>query len=301
MSLFYWSQLATVAAINAIAALGLYVTIVSGQLSSAHAALAGLAGYTTGVLALQLHWPLPLTLLAAAVASAVVGAGLSRLVANLQGFYLAIATLAFAETLVVVVTNVKPLGGADGLSNIPIQTTLPLALASALVITLGVRLWEGSRPGLAARAVGEDPVAAACAGIAVPSVKIRAFALGGLLAGYSGALHAHYIGLVAPSDMSFQALVTLFFYVGIGGMGTYAGAVVGAVVVTIIPELLRFSTYDRYLVFGLVLAGMMLVRPFGLIVRRPLGSRSTGASNPLSLLPFIRRVKPAGNPREVLE
>lgn len=269
----YLSQLVAVSSIDVIIAVALYVTVLSGQLSVAHAALMGMGGYASGLLAMDLGWPLILTLIVPALVAAIVGALLSGLLARLRGFYLSIATLAFGETMVVLATNVPQLGGADGLSGIPLDVTMPLAVLSAALVILIVIRWESSQIGIATRAIGEDEIAAAAVGINVPRVKVASFFLGGLLAGYAGALNAHYIGLVAPTDMNFQKEVTLFFYIGIGGMSTYLGALVGAIVITVLPELLRFSVYDRYLVFGLLLAGMMIVRPYGLIVRAVKGAR----------------------------
>jgi branched-chain amino acid transport system permease protein len=227
-----------------------------------------------------LRWPLWLTLIVPALGTAVVGGLLSALLARLRGFYLSIATLAFGETMVVVATNIPQLGGADGLSGIPLDVTMRMIVIGAIVVTLVVIWWEHSQIGIITRAIGEDDVAAAAIGIDVRKIKIASFFFGGLLAGFAGALNAHYIGLVAPTDMNFQAEVSLFFYVGIGGMSTYLGALVGAIVVSVLPELLRFSIYDRYLVFGLLLAGMMIVRPYGLVVRRVRGAASLNVSSP---------------------
>lgn len=267
----YWANVSILACINVIAALGLYVTLVSGQFSSAHAAFLGLAGYTSGILAVEMHLPLPLTAVVGVMVPALLGALLSILVAQHRGFYVAIVTLAFAQALVVIFENARDIGGADGLSGIPVYTSLPLAVVSAVLIAMAIRQWEGSEAGQSARAVGEDLVAASSIGIGVRHVKVMAFALGGAVTGFAGVLYAHYIGLVQPSDMSFAAFVILMFYVGIGGVATYGGAVVGAVVMTVLPELLRFSTYDRYLIFGLALVVMMVVRPYGLVPRRPVG------------------------------
>ena len=276
----YLSQLIAVSSIDVIIAMALYVTILSGQLSVTQAALMGMGGYASGLLAMNLHWPLWLALVVPALGMAIVGGLLSGLLARLRGFYLSIATLAFGETMVVLATNIPQLGGADGLSGIPLDVTMPVVLVSAIVVTIAVAWWERSQIGIITRAIGEDDVAAAAIGIDVRKIKIASFFFGGLLAGFAGGLNAHYIGLVAPTDMNFQAEVTLFFYVGIGGMSTYLGALVGAIVVSVLPELLRFSIYDRYLVFGLLLAGMMIVRPYGLVVRRVRGAARLKVPSP---------------------
>lgn len=269
----YTISVVTLVCINVIVALGLYVTILSGQLSALHAALLGVGGYAAGYLAVNFETSLWLTLLVGAVAGGLVGVLVCCCLFRLAGFYLSIATLAVGQALVTVANNVSGLGGADGLSGVPLRVGLTLALVSAVVVFLGVLYWERSLGGFAARALGEDETAAQSVGISLRRVRVSAFLVGGALAGFAGAMQAQNVGIVVPSSLSFQAEVTLFFYVGIGGMASSLGAVSGAVIITVLPELLRFSTYDRYLYFGLALALMMVLRPFGLIPRIPLGRR----------------------------
>ena len=261
----------TLTCINIIIAIGLYITILSGQLSALHAALAGVGGYAAGYLAVTYSTSLWITLVVGAAAGAVVGVAVCCCLFRLAGFYLSIATLAVGQALVTVADNVTTVGGADGLSGIPLRVGMTLAFVSAIVVIVGVRHWQNSLGGYTSRALGEDEVAAMASGVSLRRVRVWAFLVGGLLAGYAGALQAQNIGIVVPNSLSFQAEVTLFFFVGIGGMSTYAGALWGAILVTVLPEVLRFSTYDRYLYFGLALALAMMLRPYGLIPRVPLG------------------------------
>lgn len=267
----YEISILTLTAINVIVALGLYVTIISGQLSAIHAALMGIGGYLAGYMAVDHGSPLWITLVIAAAAGGIIGTAISASLFRLGGFYLSIATLSAGQALVTVANNVSSIGGADGMSGITLRVGAILAVISALICIIGVRWWERSLGGLATRALGEDEVAAQACGISLRRVRVLAFLVGGMMAGFAGALQAQNIGIVVPTDLSFQAEVVLFFFVGLGGMGSYTGAVVGAIVVTILPEMLRFSTYDRYLYFGLALTAMMIVRPYGLLPRLPLG------------------------------
>jgi branched-chain amino acid transport system permease protein len=271
----YQLTTATLTCINIIVALGLYVTITSGQLSNGHAAIMGIGGYSAGYLAIHYEFSFWQTLVCSAVAGLVLGGLLSAMLVRLDGFYLAVATLVAAQALVNVFNNVDAVGGATGLAGIPLRGDLNVALPSALVAIFLVRMWERSLGGYVSRALGEDAEAAETCGVNAYRVRILCFAIGGALAGFAGAIQAQNLGLVAPTSMGFQAVVVLFFIVGLGGMTSYTGAVAGSIVVTILPEVLRFSVYDRYLYFGLALAVVMILRPHGMVPRVPLGRRPT--------------------------
>ena len=260
--------------INIIVALGLYITINSGQLSGIHAAIMGVGGYLAGYVAIDLHGPLIATVLLAVVAGGVVGSLVASSLFRLEGFYLSVATLAAGQALVTVAENVQTIGGANGLSGVPLRVGMPLLLTSAAVVILAVRSWDRSLGGYLTRALGQDEIAAQSCGVSLRRVRFLAFLVGGALAAYAGALQAQNIGIVVPASLGWQYETLLFFYVGIGGMDSYAGAVIGAVIVTALPEFLRFSVNGRYLVFGLALALMMVFRPFGLLPRVPLSSTS---------------------------
>ncbi len=236
----YSSEIMTAVAINAILGMGLYVTWASGQLSAAHASLAALAGYTSGYLGATYGWPFAVTALCGIVAAGLVGALVALPTLRLKSLYLAIATLAFSETMVVVVTNIETLGGAVGFAGVPLVTTPEMAVVAAIVVLVVIALMERSPLMLAMRAVKNDEEAAAASGINVPVVRVVSFGLGSMIAGISGVLYAHNIGVVGPVDFGFHRTVESLIYLFVGGSTVVLGPVVGAAIFTVMPEFLRF-------------------------------------------------------------
>lgn len=265
----YVDSALTIAGIYAIASVGLQVVISSGQFSIIHGALMGMGGYAAGVATLRYHLSLPLTMVIAALVAGAVGAVIAAACLRLNWFLISIATLAIGQALSILFNNLSSLGGAFGYGGVPLRTNLAVVAATlAVVVGIAVRV-RRSRIGLGMVAVGQDEIAAASLGISPRSTKIWAFALGGAAAGCAGALNVQWLSLVTPRDLGFQFEVQLLFFVVIGGMSSAWGALAGAMIFTLAPELLRFATLDRYWLLGLVLLGTILVRPQGVITRRP--------------------------------
>jgi branched-chain amino acid transport system permease protein len=267
----YVLDIITNCGINVLVAIGLYVTVLSGQLSAGHAALMGIGGYVSGYLLINTGIPLTGSVTCAVLAGMLFGGFLAVSLLRLEGFYMPIGTLAAAQALVSVANNLRSVGAADGLSGIPLQGGVRTAVISAALVVVGTRFWERSLGGLNTRALGQDSLAAQVCGVNRTRVRVVAFACGGAIAAYAGALRAGNTGIVVPDDLGFMATMALFFYIGIGGITGYMGATVGAIAVTVLPEVLRFSIYDRYLYFGTALCLIMILRPHGVIPRVPLG------------------------------
>jgi branched-chain amino acid transport system permease protein len=270
----YWDSIATTAGITAIIALGLYVTNSAGALSVAQAALAGMGAYMGAVLTTNFGWPFPAAIVAGCIVAGVGGVFLAVVTLRMNPLVAGLTTLAFGETMVVVAYNISYIGAANSFYGIPPYTTL-----GGVYITLAVAIFltwrfEHSRLGLAARACRDDRVAADASGINVPWVKIVVFTLGAALAGVGGVLNAHYIQVVRPSDMSFQNSLPILIVWVFGGSYYFLGPVVGAIVLTFLPELLRFSDQERYMLYGIILTIVIILRPQGLITRVPLGAGS---------------------------
>ncbi|MCC7104665.1 MAG: branched-chain amino acid ABC transporter permease [Chloroflexi bacterium] len=266
----YWLEIFTIAGINAIIALGLYITMMTGQISVAHAAFAGIGGYTVGVLTVNFGLPFAVGLAAGGLLGAVFAIGLSLLILRLRHFYLAVATVGFGEALVVLAMNSDYLGGATGFRGIPRNTNLLLVLALlALVVFCAWRL-QDSRVGQAFRSISDDEVTAAAIGINVRGYRILSFALGSGIAAFGGGLQAQYLGLMQAPDMNFLHSVTFLVFVAFGGTQIFWGPLLGSILLTLLPELLRFSLYDRYVIYGALLVVMMVFRPNGLVSRRPI-------------------------------
>ncbi len=272
--------------VNIVLALSLGLATQTNRISLAQAALAGVGAYTSAYLALQ-HGVNPwLAIVAGAIVAVIIGLGLGLLALRLRGFYFAIATLAFSEIFAVVVsgwTNVT--GGLGGLTGLPPLTTLPLGfttlnysfdieltayywtlLALVVVALIIAYLFTGSsRIGRRVRAVGDDEVLAASVGVASTLWRTTAFATGALLAGLAGGFNASLLGGTAPSSYDTFTSVSILAMVFIGGRRSVSGAVVGAVILTVVPEALKFSADLQLLFFGAFFLISAFVFPNGIV------------------------------------
>jgi branched-chain amino acid transport system permease protein len=257
--------------LNVTMALGLYITALSGQLSMATAAIAGVGGYLSGVLTVKFGVPFAVAVAAATVAGSLVGAMLALLTAKMRDFILKLTTLAFGEALAVLAFNWDYIGGANSFTGLQLRTglgTCALAVAAALFVAWR---FDGSRLGLAARAVRDDPLAAAAMGISVPGIRIITFALGAAIVGMAGAVQAHYVLVISPSDLGFFVSLNYIIFLLFGGLQTMWGPVLGAVLLTVLPEALRFANEYRLIAYGVIIIAVVLWRPDGLLHRVPTG------------------------------
>ncbi|WP_448005556.1 branched-chain amino acid ABC transporter permease [Agromyces bauzanensis] len=267
----YWQGVAVVAGIAALAALGLQLTISSGQFSLVHGALAGAASYVAAIASVQFGLGLWAAVLAGCLTGALMGGVISAVLLRLDGVLFGLATLAIGQALTLLAANSTYLGGTTGYNGVPLRTELwhvVLCLAAGVAVLLLLRT---SRVGLGIVAVGRDPVVAQSVGLPVRRIKIASFAVGGALAGVAGALNVQYVSFVDPTALNFATEVQLLLFVVIGGMTTPIGALVGAFGITLASELLRFAELDRAWIFGLLLMVVALLRPQGLLNRRSVG------------------------------
>lgn len=253
--------------INAILALSLYLTLSAGQLSLGNAAFAGLGAYTAGILTTQYGAPFLVSLAAGTLAAGVIGVLLGLPVLRLQGVFLAIATLGFGEVVRIAVINAPLTGGAQGLSIPPVTQTWMIYLVLAAA---GYFVWRlsQSKAGWAFESIREDETAAAAMGINTTYYKTLAFTLGALIAGLAGAMYAHLNYLITPGEFGFAAAVDLLVFCIVGGTRVWYGPILGAALLTALPEVLRAVGVTagpvRLFVNGLVLLLVILFLPNGL-------------------------------------
>lgn len=250
--------------INGILALSVYASLAVGQFSMAQAGLMSLAGYTTGSLTKYLAWPAPAGMAVAVALSAVVGLVIGYPALRLRGLYLAIATLAFGEVVQVVILNLPFTGRSEGMKQIPAATSTWLIFLSLVVLIFLFWRFDRSREGLAARAIQTDEGAAETSGIDLTRYQLVAFVIGAALAGYAGALTAHLNTFLSPDQFSFNRAVLILEFAVIGGLGSFVGPLLGAVLLTVLPELLRFLGDFREAVNGVILLVTILFVPGGL-------------------------------------
>ena len=269
----FWVVTLITAGLNTIITMGLYFSNSAGALSACHAALAGMGAYVAAVLTTNFDWPFPVALLAGMVVGFAVGMLLALVTLRMNELVAGLTTLAFGETMVIVAFNLDYIGGANGFIGIPLQTTFDAVYPVLALVVFAAWRFDRSRLGYAARACRDNVRAAAAMGINVPWVKTLVFALGSGIAGLGGGLRAHYVLVQNPDDMGFFFSINYLIFWVFGGSYTFWGPVFGAMFLTILPELLRFSLYDRFIIYGVILTAIVIVRLQGVITRVPLGRR----------------------------
>ena len=274
----YLLQTLTNALLMALMAFGL--TLISGtvgQISLGHAALLAIGGYASALLALDLGWPFVASAPAAGLITALLGTLLVLPALRMTGHYVAIATLGIGEIVALVILNWSGLTrGPYGLSGIPapsigsIELVSPRALywlTLALVVLFGllqVRLLE-SHLGRTWRAIREDAVAARAYGAEPLRYKALAFAFGGFGAGVAGAIAAHLYSYINHETFNIQLSILAITVVILGGLGNVLGAVLGALLLVGLPELLRSAAEYRMLIYGVALLVLIRYWPQGLL------------------------------------
>lgn len=276
--LFTYQNVAVALGINGLLALSIYVVLAAGQLSLGQAAFMGLGAYSSALMSLQLGWPfwavLPLSCVAPVLFALAIGGPTLRL----NGVYLAIATIGLGEVLRGVYLNIDWFGGALGLSGIPEATPLWLIyLLLALAILL---LWAIGRSGAgrAMEAMRQDETAALSMGVNVPRTRLATLVASAVLAGLAGALSAHSTDFIGPNDFGFEPAVTILSFALLGGTGSPFGPVLGAWLLTLLPEVLRPLADVRLVMNGAVIVLAVLFLPRGLLAwRMPRHAKATRA------------------------
>jgi len=261
----YIIQVATITGINIIMVLGLnLITGVTGQLSLGHAAFMSIGAYSSSMISIKLGAPFIVSLLAGTGFGALFGALLGVPILRLRGDYLAIATLGFGEIVRVVILNTPYLGGALGVYGIPPSTNLGITAFFVVFSIFFMYRLEKSRHGLAIRSIREDEIAAEMMGVNISKYKVLSFTIGSAFAGLGGALYAHFLSYINPIDFGFMKSIEQLCMLVLGGMGSITGAVIGSIVLSTVPEILRFASEYRMVTYGIVLIVMMVFRPQGL-------------------------------------
>jgi branched-chain amino acid transport system permease protein len=274
----FWISVAMTAGLNALIATSLYFSNSAGALSVAHAAIAGLAAYLAAVITTNFGLPFGIAVVAGMILGFLTGTALAAATLRMNPLVAGLTTLAFGEAMVVVIFNVDYLGGANGFTGIPLVTELWMVVAALAIVLLVARRFERSRLGFAAQACRHNAVAAAAMGINVPVVRVLVFAIGAAVAGLAGALRVHYVLVVSPGDLAFWVSVNYVVFWVFGGSYSFWGPAVGAIILTVLPEVLRFSSADRLILYGLVLVALVIARPEGIITRVPIGGSRRDAS-----------------------
>ena len=257
--------------VNGILAASMFLVLYSGQLSLAAPGFMAIGAYTSAILDVNAHVPLPLATVAAVLLAGVVGVLVGLPVLRLRGVFLAIATIGFVEaTRLGVILNLPITGEGLGFKNPDADATAvaPALISLVVVVFLAWRLTKG-RLGNAWAAIRQDEIAALSQGIQVARYKLIAFTLSALMAGYAGALEAHLYFDIDPSDAQYgvtRAVQVLTFAV-LGGSGFVIGPVVGALIVTLLPYIFAGQGIYLNVAIGIFLIAVIVFRPQGIVGR----------------------------------
>ena len=235
----------------------------TGLFSFGHAGFMAIGAYAAALCTLYLHIPYIPALIIGGLAAMLAGLFLGSFTLKLKGDYFCIATLGFGEAVRLIFDNVQALGGARGLSGMAMKTTLPVVLTVSAVAALVCLI--NSRHGRNMVAIREDELAAQVSGINVFRYKMMALAISALYAGIGGGLLAHYMGYIQPAMFKMVKSTEYTIIVIFGGLGSVTGSVVGTLLLTFLPELLREFENWRLVIYGLAVIIIMISRPRGLM------------------------------------
>ena len=268
----YWRGILVLGAMNVLLALSLNLVLgYTGQLNLGQSAFFAIGAYVSTVLIKDYGWNFWLADLVAVLAAGLLGLALAAFAVRLRGHYLAIASLGFAViTYQVLVNWEKVTQGVRGIYGImpPVGTTIGLfylVAGIALVVYVLMDNLLRSPVGETLRAIREDEVSAASLGVNGAIWKAFAFGVGAAIAGLAGIFYPGFVGTLVPDAFGIIESFTMMAMVIVGGMGTMVGPVIGAIVLTFLPELLRGFGELRLMIYGLALTLVVLFMPGGIV------------------------------------
>ena len=275
----YFIRILSLIGIYAILALSLnLVTGNLGQISMGHAAFYCIGAYTMSLLATKLGWNFFPGALAGMITAGIGGLFLSTSTMRLSGSYLALTTLGFGEVVKMVALNWTSLtNGPLGIRSIPRPEIFGLALSTTnagiyylmlflvSIVVVICSFINNSKMGRAVRAIKEDELAAKLMGVETKKYKVLTITISSAIAGLAGACYASLTRYIDPNTFNFDVSMVILSIVIFGGMGSIPGMLLGASILVSFPEILRFVSEYRFVIYGLILVIMMRFRPQGLL------------------------------------
>ena len=273
-----WITIGGIFAIYAIVALSQDIVLGrAGMYDMGHAVFFGIGAYASAILSLSFNWPILWTIPVAIVLSATLGAILSAPIVKLRGDYLLVVTIGFNAIFVLAMKNnlFGLTGGADGLFGVSGPTLFGhmFGTQSDLFylnwVVLAIVLWlmrnlDRSSLGRTFRYIKYDELAATTLGVNARNYKVAAFALSAGIAGLAGTLFAMQLSAVSPGSFQFTDSVVLFAIVLVGGQASVPGVLLGTAMMFVVPQIFTEFAQYRYLVFGIAMILVMILRPQGI-------------------------------------
>ena len=257
------------AGINVLLAWSCYIIMVSGLISVGNSAFMAIGAYVSGILTVKFAFPIIPAIIIGAIIAVIIGLLIGFPAIRTKGVYLIMVTIGIVSSVEILLQNIDYVGGVQGFGGM-VGTTFPMVIIFLVVI--GLVLWVISKSPLQRifEAVREDELVAASLGINVTFIKLIAFGMGAGVAGIAGGLYAHYMSFVAPEHFGVMVSISMLLYVVLGGHNNMWGPVLGAVIMTLLPEYIRFLSEWRITMFGVLILIMLLLRPEGLLSYRTL-------------------------------
>jgi branched-chain amino acid transport system permease protein len=250
----------------------------TGLVSIGHAGFCAVGGYTSALMWQYLNLPWVVTAVCGMVMAGIVGLMLAAPTSRLSGSYLTIATLGFGEIVKMVALNWQSFtGGPLGVNHIerPVffgvtLTTFNggffyLSLAITALMTLVIWRIVHSKMGRAFMAIRDDSLAATMMGVDVTIYKMKSFVISAAIAGLGGAFYVHFVRFLDPNTFNFDISIIIISIVILGGTGSIPGSFLGAAILVSFPEILRFASEYRFIIYGLILVLMMRFKPEGIL------------------------------------
>ena len=263
---FYIEGILILVGVNLMVVLGLsLLTGFTGLFSFGHAGFMAIGAYVSAVCTLYYNIPFVPAMVLGAAASMVMALIIGYFTLGLKGDYFCIATLGFGESVRLIFDNLDFFGGARGISSIPMVTTFELTLVICILSVAALTLLMHSRHGRNMIAIREEELASQAIGIHVFRYKMISFAISAAYAAVGGALYAHYLGYLQPLMFQLTKSTEMTIMVIFGGLGSIGGSVIGAVLLTFLPELLRSFANWRLVFYGAAVVLIMISRPQGLM------------------------------------
>ena len=268
----YWEGLAITAGINVIMVLGVTVLLgFTGLFTFGHAGFVAIGAYVSALASLKLGTPLPVSLLLGVLATVLCTLPIGFPTLRLKGEYFVVASLGVGEIIGRLIENFDSItGGARGLPGIPVKTDLWVTLAFVALCVWLVSNFRRSKYGRNCEAIRDNEMAASWIGINPFKYKMIALIISGALGGLGGGLLAHYVGLLSPSMFGIARSTDMTIMVIFGGLGSITGSVVATIILSILPEFLRFAAEWRLVFYGVAVIALMIVRPSGLFGNKEL-------------------------------
>ena len=263
----YIDSLLIYLAINALLAYSFYVPLLTEQPAAGQGAFMAIGAYVTAALTRNFGVPFPLELVAGAGLAGLTGALVGWPALRLRGLYFVILTLGFGEVVRVFFLNSNYFGAAYGFARIAEATTLINVFAVLALVMVFINRLQRSSLGRALEAIKENDLAAESLGINTTRLKVFAFGAGAAVAGLAGAFYAHYALFIDSNNFGFHKSIEPVLFTLLGGPGSLWGPLLGAAILTIVPEVLRPVQEWRMVFYGLIMILLMTFRPQGLLTR----------------------------------